>query len=415
MFYGWIIVGVTFLIYFFNVGLMLYGAPAINAKMIKDLDPLFNPAVVGTAVAISTACQGVLSAATGALARKTGIKKLFIFGSFMLCAGSLAIAFGPENRIYFIAMYGSMMGIGLAFGGMLSSQTLLNDWFNKKKGFAMSIAVSSGSVCGMIAPTVISKIVEGSWKNGWLLIAAMTAVSALLTAIVVVNRPADKGQYPDGAKEAPPVREKAEVSVADVFKRRNIYLVMTSTLTRLVVYYGVMGHLIIFLTRDNGMERTKAAVALSIISTTSLLSRIVGGTISGQWMSAKLISFLTNIFNTVGLIVLITSQSLPMVYAAALILGVGFGAGNIAHPLIIAEAFGTERFPVITGATYPVNYIIGALGPLMAGVIATALGSYIPFFIIAAIVCALGGFGLFLMKSETETQAAGVPAEAAAK
>ncbi|MDR0719788.1 MAG: MFS transporter, partial [Treponema sp.] len=195
MFYGWIIVGVTFLIYFFNVGLMLYGAPAINAKMIKDLDPLFNPAVVGTAVAISTACQGILSAASGALARKTGVKKLLIFGSLMLCAGALAISFGPENRVYFIVVYGSMMGLGLAFGGILSSQTLLNDWFSKKKGFAMSIAVSSGSVCGMIAPTVMSKLTDGSWKNGWFLVAAMTAVSALLAAIIVVNRPEDKGLY----------------------------------------------------------------------------------------------------------------------------------------------------------------------------------------------------------------------------
>jgi MFS family permease len=414
VFFGWIMVGVVFLIYFTNVGLPLYGISVIDAGMVKAEAAIVNAAVVGTAVAIRTSAHGIISVLTGILARKIGVKKMMIIGSLLLCGGSLALSQLPLTPVLYIIFHGFVLGAGLAFGGILMSQSLLNDWFSKNKGIAISIAVSAGSVCGILAPPLISELINTGWRNGWMLIAGATAFSTLLALFVIVNRPEDKGLYPDGAKEPPPPPPKAFVgSIKEIFKSRKIYFIMSANLSQLMVYYALGAHQMIFLTQEGGIDRTKAAVCLSIISFVTLISRLIAGTLSGRAFRPKTVMLTANLSNSIGLVILCISQSLPMVYAAAFFLGIGSGTSNIAYPLLISSEFGSERFPPIAGSTYPFNYSMGSLGPLLAGFMAVAFGTYIPGFIGLAVVCTVGGLLLLLIKP-VEAEKTPAPAAVAA-
>jgi cyanate permease len=401
VFYGWIMVAVVFLIYFTNVGLPLYGISIIDAEMVRAETAVVNAAVVGTAVAIRTSVHGLLSISAGILARKTGVKKMIIAGSLMLCGGSLALSRLPLNPARYVVLHGAVLGAGLAFGGILMSQSLLNDWFSKNKGIAMSIAVSAGSVCGIFAPPILSELITTGWRNGWTLIAGAAAFSALLALFVIVNRPEDKGLYPDGAKKPPPPPPKAfSGSLREIFRSKKIYLIMASNLSQLMVYYALAAHQMIFLTQEGGIDRSKAAGCLSVISFVTFISRVTTGALCGRAFHPKTAMFAANLANSLGLVILCTSRELPMVYAAAFFLGIGSGASNIAYPLLICSEFGSERFPPIAGSTYPLNYFMGSLGPLLAGFTAFAFGSYIPGFIGLAVVCTVGGVLLLLVKPE---------------
>jgi cyanate permease len=398
VFYGWIITGAVFLVYFSNVGLTLYAGPVINAGMAAAEAPVINETVVGTAVAICTACHGILSMLSGALVRKTGVKRLMIFGSLLLCAGFAALSLIPVNAPLYIILYGFALGPGLAFGGILMSQSLLNDWFSRNKGLALSLAVSAGSVCGIIAPPLVSGLISYGWRNGWALLAGMAACSALVSAALIVNRPGDKGLYADGAAEAPPAPKVFQGSVGDIFKHKTIYCVMSANLSQLMVYYALTGHLMIFLTRDSGIEPARAALCFSIISLVTLISRLAGGALGGRLLRPETLMSGANFADALGLAVLCFSQALPAVYAAAFFLGAGSGLSNIAYPLVLSARFGAERFPRIAGFTYPINYTAAALGPLLAGIFAGILRSYIPAFMALAALCALGGCLLFLVR-----------------
>ena len=67
----------------------------------------------------------------------------------------------------------------------------------------------------------------------------------------------------------------------------------------------------------------------------------------------------------------------------------------VVTPTILGAYFGRESYPLIAGYTHPINSIITAIGPLLAGLIYDSTGSYMLAFIIAAaligvaLVCAL--------------------------
>jgi MFS family permease len=209
IYYGWIIVAAVWLIYFSNVGLLLYGAPAINAGMMAVSG--LSEAAVGAAVAVCTACQGIFSPLTGLITRKKGVRGLFIAGSATLFVGSALLSFLKPQEGVFIPVYGLFFGIGMTLGGILTAQSVLNNWFDKKKGLAMSIALSAGGVSGFLAPPLTEGIISRwDWQAGWRFIALMCGLSLLVSVFFIVNRPSDIKLNPDGLKPEEPAVSKVE-------------------------------------------------------------------------------------------------------------------------------------------------------------------------------------------------------------
>jgi cyanate permease len=401
IYYGWIIVCVVWLIYFSNVGLLLYGAPAINAGMMAVSG--LNEAVVGTAVAICTACQGIFSPVTGLITRRKGVRGLFIAGSAILCGGSALLSFLRPTAGLFIPVYGLLFGIGMTLGGILTAQSTLNNWFDKKKGLALSIALSAGGVSGFLAPPLTEGIVSRwSWQAGWRFIAVMCGLSLVVSVIFMVNRPGDMNLNLDGAAEKPKEKTTQHIpTLGTVFRSKKIYLIVCGIVTRYMLYYAVITHLIIFL-KQRGMGAPQAAGAISVLSLSSLGGRFVAGIAGGKRRRAGLFLALANFLSAAGLLLLIPAQTLVVFYAASLCIGLGTGIGYIAQPLVISNEFGAENFPVLNGYIYPANYIIGALGPLFAGIGASAGGTYIPVFTVLAAACGAGGLVLLFIKKEGE-------------
>jgi MFS family permease len=405
MFYGWIIVAVTWVIYFTNVGMFLYGASPINALMMNETG--FTEATIGLAVAVCTACQGAFSPITGRLTRKYGVKGLFLAGSLLLFAGSLVLSFWTLHGALFVVIYGFVFGLGMTMGGILTCQSVLNNWFQQKKGLAFSIALSAGGVSGFVAPLIVQAIigtgtigVTGSWHKGWRLIAAMCVVSALASLFLMVDRPADRGLYPDGALSPPPdIPEAERRSVAEVFRSKKIYVLISGIVTRYMLYYAVLGHLVVYLVQ-HGVERGIAVGAFSIMSLAGLGGRFLPGIIGDKIIFGKIVitnkHFLMsgNFIGAAGLLALIVFPGAAGMYVGASLVGIGNGVGYIAQPIVIANEYGVRDFPVINGYIYPANYIIGALGPLIAGFGATLGGSYTPVFFVLAVIGAVGGVAL---------------------
>jgi cyanate permease len=160
-----------------------------------------------------------------------------------------------------------------------------------------------------------------------------------------------------------------------------------------MLYYAVIGHLVVYLVQ-HGVERSVAVGAFSIMSLTSLGGRFLAGIFGGKIMTNKHFLMSANFFCAAGLLALVCFPGVAGMYAAVTLLGMGNGIGYIAQPIVISGEYGVRDFPVINGYIYPANYIIGALGPLIAGFGATLGGSYIPVFFVIAVLGAIGGVAL---------------------
>jgi cyanate permease len=91
---------------------------------------------------------------------------------------------------------------------------------------------------------------------------------------------------------------------------------------------------------------------------------------------------------TVGLIALISTESMVGVAAFVLIFGYSMGAVVALQPLVIVHYFGINSMATTLGAMTAFSSVFNALGPIFAGTMHDLLGDYnLAYLIFAGINC----------------------------
>lgn len=249
-FYGYIVLGAIWIVYFCNVGFVIYGAPAINAKMVQVLG--FSSTSLGTAVSIWTIMQGVAGPLVGYITNKGGVRVPMMLGSLLLIIASGVLAYANLSENMFIIVYGIMIGFGIGMAGMISAQNVVNYWFNRKKAFAMALVLSAGGISGFIAPQIMKSVISrDNWRSGWILIGLMGLISFIVTYFLIINKPIDIGTVPDGVEpdyhpETVYTSSETTLSFRRVIKDKTIYLILLNFISRTALYYSFTGHIIPF-------------------------------------------------------------------------------------------------------------------------------------------------------------------------
>ena len=86
--------------------------------------------------------------------------------------------------------------------GQLATSKLVSNWFVRKRGTALGIAATGISVSGVIMPNISAYLVtEFGWRSGFLVYGLITLTLVVpLVLRLVISRPEDVAQLPDGAK-----------------------------------------------------------------------------------------------------------------------------------------------------------------------------------------------------------------------
>src|SRR5262249_8110507 len=99
----------------------------------------------------------------------------------------------------------TLVALGTAVCGPLPSTALVANWFVRRRGIALGVTVAGATIGGAIAPVVAANLIEGlGWRHALLALGlGMAAIAAPVFALVV-GRPSEVGQGPDG-DGAPPL------------------------------------------------------------------------------------------------------------------------------------------------------------------------------------------------------------------
>ncbi len=397
IFYGYIILAIGWFIYFTNVSFLLYGVTVVNSHMVIATG--FDESSVGFAVSLSTVIQGLLGVVVGFVVSKKGTRIPCVAGSLLLAIGCILIATMSLSEGFFVFFYGVILGVGMGFAGMLTVQVMVNEWFNKNKPLAMAIALTAGSIGGFLSPLLLEWVVSiSNWKIAWIVTAFVCLLSAVISFLFLADKPEDIGEVKDGAKahrndnENEEIKEYApEITIKSLFKQRSFYRICLNYCGKSLIYYAVVGYLAIFLV-SSGIESSAAAKSISLLSLLSLFGRVICGFIKENFIKPNWLITFCNISMAAGLLVIITLPNIDIIYIASGIMGFGLGIGQVAMPLTISRFFGSANFAKANGIIWPINYVIGAIGPIIVGIMAGSMGTYaLPFMIIAAvaIVCGL--------------------------
>jgi MFS family permease len=150
-------------------------------------------------------------------------------------------------------------------------------------------------------------------------------------------------------------------------------LCATFTATWIPVFIPLV-HIVPF-TRDLGFSPLIAASALSVLGAGAVAGRLVMGPLSDR-IGRKAAMVIGTLTQALSFLAFPLCHTLPAVYATAVLFGFSYGTVSTQFPALVGDFFGREQAGAIVGFLFAVAGSSGAWGPLAAGAIYDARGSY---------------------------------------
>lgn len=401
-FYGWIALTGAMLVYFTTSGTFFYSYGVFLPAMCNEYG--WSRALVGGGLSVALLAFGLPSPLIGASIARFGPRANIVFGNLLVVVGLAGMSITTEVwQIYLF--YGILVGLGSGFGLYLTCTTVVNNWFIRKRSLGMGLVISAGGLGGFTFPLLATWLISNiGLQMAWLALAIIQLACAVLIGglILVRNRPEDMGQLPDGISNAHANEIEEENGHASrvyqcpmdwqtrqAIRKPTTWLITTLCAANFLAIGTVTAHQVAYL-KDIGFSPIVAAMALALIPGMSILGRLGFGFL-GVRFEVRHLAIASFIIQVTALIILLTTKTLLLIYIYATLFGISYGALVVALPTFIGAYYGRTHYAQILGIIFPLAIVAEAAGPIVAGAINDAMGTYIPAF---AIITSFSSIGL---------------------
>ena len=407
IFYGWVIVATSLIIFtIFMGGRFSFGV------FFKSLESEFNLTRVATSsvFAANTILSAVFTIVGGWAVDRYGPRRVLF--SMGLLAGLGLLITSQTNSFWQLFLSYSLLlsiGTGASYPVLMS---MVSRWFDKKRGLALGIAGAGGSL-GIItmvpfAAYLISKL---DWRMSYLVMGLVTWVVVISLSMLLRKDPSEIGVLPDGVKLSEGRTESRDkqgnsqlvgLSLLQAFRTRSFWLVLAIWLFFSLSIHLVLTHLIPHAT-DIGISTLEASTILSIMGGFTLLSRVLTGRVS-DIIGRKMPGIIWAVLQSGALVGLIWVQDLRMFYLFAIAFGLSWGGIGVISTALIVDMFGGRNLGIIMGAI-DIGFQVGAaVGPVVGGFAFDVTGTYTVAFAIGAAVMLVTVLFIALTGREKNTE-----------
>ncbi|MBN2242731.1 MAG: MFS transporter [Acidobacteria bacterium] len=411
-FYGWKLLSALWIVVFINLAFPIYGSRGVEAVMMQAMD--LNRQTLGSIFSIFTVMSGLPGPLVALCVGRFGVRITMLAGSLLIVIGSVLMATAVNSGMTAALVFGVVVGIGVATGGVIAAQAVLVKWFVRRRALVLAILSSASGVGGFVAAPLLNRVVElggGSWRAGWWFMAALSCFAAVIAVLFLKESPEELGQAPDGgafdsasAQDCSGARSRRVM----VHRTREIWSYRESLSgpvywLLMVCQMGMSWGFIVFLSHgvvhlmDLGHAREAAAWAISLIALIGLAAKGVVAVFGDRIEPRYIWGCFIGIFG-VGQLLVIKADSTGMMVAAAACIGIGFSGGVVCMATVLSNYFGTKPFASLSGLTIAVNTTMGAIAPFVAGRLYDGGYGYQGVFYTIAAWCAAGAVVMFLIK-----------------
>jgi MFS family permease len=400
IYYGWIIVGVSFLCWFAADAFGWYTFGIFMGPITRELG--WTTVMLTGAMTIRTVVAGLSGPVIGPLAdTRHGARIIMSLG--ILIAGAVPMASSRVNALWqWYLFYGVMGGLGMIGYGGLVTNTVIAKWFIRKRGRAMGIATIGVSISGVVFVQLVHRLISSyGWRTTLVVLGLVIwGLTFLPVFLFVRRRPEDMGLRPDGDDPDMIEFETNDSTVADhVYSEEEIWTLKealrTKALWLLLIGFNITGLAIsgIFIhffpyVVTKGFSTDLAARAMTVLAVCCAIVKIPWGLIAERIHVRYCI---TACYSgcAMSLIILLSSNTVPYVFLFAIAYGVTLGGDIVVRELVWANYYGRTFLGTIRGVIMPANLISMAGGPLFAAWLRDITGDYqVPYtvFLFASIV-----------------------------
>ena len=359
---GWRVVLACFLMAMFLFGFGLYG----HGVYLAELQRLngWPVALISGASTLSFLLANISATFTNELVARLGVRRLVLLGIAALAASTTLLA--RASSIW--QLYAAFMLMSLAWIGMgtVVIAAVVSLWFVHRRGLAISLAFTGASSGGVVVTPLLVFLVE---RFGFS--AAMLTATAVMVAVLVPVAFAWIG--PPSAGQAPVSSAPSGISRAKLMRSLAFWTISIPFALALLAQIAFIVHQIALLEPKIG--RANAGFAVSVMTFTAIAGRLGLGMVADRF-NPRRVTAASLVSQAAALLTILESDSVPIVLAACAVFG--FSVGNLITlpPLIIHREFSAASFVVVMGLSIAISGVLGALGPVLIGMVRDWTGDY---------------------------------------
>jgi len=374
-FYGWNVVGATFVMALFSFGLGFYGVTVYVATLQRLHG--WSAAAVSAPVTVYYVAGALLTMVIGGVYGRFGPRAVVIAGSVAMAIGLIML--GVVSRPW--QLYPAFLIMALGWGSMSGAaiNIILAPWWERRRGLAVSLAFNGATLGGVIVAPFLIPLVAALGFPRALVTAAVTSFALVIAAalIAMARGPHVLGLDPDGdaaaATRATPTAAAARGSRGDALATWRFWSVSAPFALGLAAQVGVLTHLVGVVAPSVGP--TGAARAIGVTTATALIGRLLTGFVVDR-LDRRCVASATLGVQMLGLALLATAPSASTIYAGCVLFGAGVGNMTTLPGLILAVEWPRERFAALVSLVVGINQLTFAFGPSLVGFIRDRAGSY---------------------------------------
>ena len=374
-FYGWIIVGIA------NIGIFSSG-PGQSHTFSVFVEPIsqdleLSSASIASAYGLATLIAAFLLPYMGKIIDRYGARVSLIIISIIL--GISCIFFGAASNFLILTV-----GFGfLRFFGqgslMLGCANLVSQWFDSKRGFAMSLMALGFGMSMAIHPPVSQFLIDQyGWKYAWIILGISTWIIMVPALFILAwNNPENIGLKPDGVKKSNFKNDEVEaiegLNLTEALKENSFYILAAMWFGMAMLVTTLHFYQVTILT-NQGITTEFAASLFTV----SAFAMVVFMPLVGKFFDnfpTKYVLATGLLINSISLISITYSSS----DAYSLFYAVSFGINNAFSMTMFGyiwpRYFGRKHLGSIQGTGQMIGVIGASLGPLPVGFAIDYLGS----------------------------------------
>ena len=374
-FYGWIIVGIA------NIGIFSSG-PGQSHTFSVFVEPIsqdlqLSSASIASAYGLATLIAAFLLPYMGKIIDRYGARVSLIIISIIL--GISCIFFGAASNFLMLTV-----GFGfLRFFGqgslMLGCANLVSQWFDSKRGFAMSLMALGFGMSMAIHPPVSQFLIDQyGWKYAWIILGISTWIIMVPALFILAwNNPENIGLKPDGVKKSNFKNDEVEaiegLNLTEALKENSFYILAAMWFGMAMLVTTLHFYQVTILT-NQGITTEFAASLFTV----SAFAMVVFMPLVGKFFDnfpTKYVLATGLLINSISLITITYSNN----EAYSLFYAISFGINNAFSMTMFGyiwpRYFGRKHLGSIQGTGQMIGVIGASLGPLPVGFAIDYLGS----------------------------------------
>ncbi len=392
VFFGWWTAVASGIMTAWGHGYWSYGF----AAYVKPMQAEFGWTRAQTATAASL--RSVEGAAEGPfggiLTDKYGPRIVNLVGVIIAGAG-LCSMYLIQELWHFLLLWGFIVSLGFNLGMLGPLETAIINWFVKKRGLAISIfRLLLGFGAATVPMFMTMLFIRYGWRMTGVIGGIITWILCIPLTLLFVkpHRPEYYGLMPDGVKSEADSTEatiragqdyaeketgEVEFTIRQAIKTKTFWLINIASIVMRLAFPVVSVHLIAHLI-DIGINPVVAAAAVGLYQIIRLPVGFITGIITDKTPTSKLkyIYASSQLMRCLGLITLLFTHGLPMVYLFDVFWGTGHGLHVGSYAAIHSRYYGRKSFASITGLQGQLAIPASFIGPIYVGWVFDTTGSY---------------------------------------